>query len=84
MNIFGKTKDIVGLGSDLSSLGDLFKQAAQKEDLTISPDPNPEQGSYFRSDTHVFGIFYSSICVYCVYVCIVYMYVLCICMYCIG
>lgn len=49
-NVYGETRDIVGLGAEKSELGDLFGAAAALENLSVVPDPNPEQGFFFRSD----------------------------------
>jgi len=55
MNVHGATKDVVGLGAELSELSNLFQQAVQHEGLYVSPDPNPASGSFFRSDTFAFA-----------------------------
>ncbi|KAA8499231.1 putative glutamate carboxypeptidase VP8 [Porphyridium purpureum] len=50
MNIWGRTRDAVGLGAEKSELGKWFEHAAAKERLVTSPDIAPLQGLYFRSD----------------------------------
>jgi Zn-dependent M28 family amino/carboxypeptidase len=49
-NLNGRTRDLSGLGSELSDLLPLFRQVAAREHMTISPDPNPNAGLFFRSD----------------------------------
>ena len=49
-NLFGRTRDIVGIGSERSDLAVLLRDAAREEDMTVSPDVQPNQGLFFRSD----------------------------------
>lgn len=49
-NLFGATEDIVGIGAERSTLRDVFREAAAEEGLAVSPDPQPGQGFFFRSD----------------------------------
>ena len=49
-NLFGRTRDIVGIGSERSELADLLREAAAEENMTVSPDVQPNQGLFFRSD----------------------------------
>ena len=53
-NVWGPTKDVVSLGSELSSLGDWVGEAARAESLSVAPDPNPQQGDLYRSDLLAF------------------------------
>lgn len=46
--------DLVAFGSDHSTLGPLVDRAARAENLTLSPDPMPEQGIFTRSDHYSF------------------------------
>ncbi|MFJ6023935.1 M28 family metallopeptidase [Brevundimonas sp. NPDC092305] len=46
--------DLVAFGSDHSTLGPLVDRAARTENLTLSPDPMPEQGVFTRSDHYSF------------------------------
>ncbi|MBX3476350.1 MAG: M28 family peptidase [Brevundimonas sp.] len=46
--------DVVAFGAEHSTLGPLVDQAARAEDLTLSPDPMPEQGVFTRSDHYSF------------------------------
>jgi len=47
---YGRTRDVVVAGAERTTLWPLVQQAAQRMELTIKPDPRPEQGSYYRSD----------------------------------
>lgn len=49
-NLFGPTRDIVGIGAERSDLEVLLRDAARQEDMTVSPDNQPNQGLFFRSD----------------------------------
>lgn len=50
-NVYGKTEDVVGLGIEhFEDLRILFERVAETENMTVSPDPEPEQGHFFRSD----------------------------------
>jgi Zn-dependent M28 family amino/carboxypeptidase len=55
LNIHGLTSDFVPLGSERSSLLSLVQAVARERNLTIAPDPRPEQGSYYRSDHFPFA-----------------------------
>lgn len=50
LNKTGKTKDIIVVGRGQSELEDYLEEEAKKFDRYISFEPNPEAGSYFRSD----------------------------------
>jgi len=54
-NVRGATRDIAVLGGDRSTLGTLFKDAAARESLTATGDPDPTRGSFFRSDHFPFA-----------------------------
>jgi Zn-dependent M28 family amino/carboxypeptidase len=47
---FGQTNDIVVAGAERTTFWPVVEQIAQRMNLKISPDPRPEQGSYYRSD----------------------------------
>jgi Zn-dependent M28 family amino/carboxypeptidase len=49
-NMFGRTRDITIVGLGASDLDDYLRQAAEERGRTISPDPEPEKGYYYRSD----------------------------------
>jgi Zn-dependent M28 family amino/carboxypeptidase len=55
MNILGPTRDFVPLGAERSSLKAVVDAIARERGLTISPDPRPEQGSFYRSDHFPFA-----------------------------
>ena len=55
MNILGPTNDFVPLGAERSSLKAVVEAIARERGLTISPDPRPEQGSFYRSDHFPFA-----------------------------
>ncbi|WP_421786404.1 M28 family metallopeptidase [Hyphobacterium sp.] len=46
----GPTSDIVVIGYGASELEDHLAIVAQTQDRTLSPDPNPEAGYFYRSD----------------------------------
>ena len=50
INQWGPTKDISVIGLGNSDLDDYLRQAAQEQGRTITPDPEPEKGFYYRSD----------------------------------
>jgi Zn-dependent M28 family amino/carboxypeptidase len=50
VNQWGRTKDISVVGLGASELDDYLTQAAQEQGRTITPDPEPEKGFYYRSD----------------------------------
>lgn len=55
MNILGPTRDFVPLGAERSSLKTVVDAIARERGLNISPDPRPEQGSFYRSDHFPFA-----------------------------
>jgi len=55
MNILGPTRDFVPLGAERSTLRNIVADIARERGLRISPDPRPEQGSFFRSDHFPFA-----------------------------
>jgi Zn-dependent M28 family amino/carboxypeptidase len=54
-NIYGKTEDITFLGFDRSSLGADIQAVAKTMEMSITPDPSPEQGHFYRSDHFSFA-----------------------------
>lgn len=46
--------DVVAFGAERSSLGPVVAAAVKKAGLTLSPDPQPEQGFFTRSDQYSF------------------------------
>lgn len=49
-NLQGRTRDLAPLGVERSTLGDLVRDAAEREGLEIRPEPHPEQGMFYRQD----------------------------------
>lgn len=56
LNVFGPTSDITVIGLGASDLDDYLRQAANEQHRTLRPDPNPEKGSYYRSDHFNFAV----------------------------
>ena len=54
-NLEGATEDITGIGAERSEMLALLRTAAAAEDLTVTPDSEPNQGSFFRSDQLAFA-----------------------------
>ena len=48
--IFGVTHDIAAIGLDISDLGTAFAAVAEEQGLRAMGDPNPNAGSFYRSD----------------------------------
>jgi Zn-dependent M28 family amino/carboxypeptidase len=55
LNIFGRMKDVRLVGYGQSELDDYVKAAAQEQGRVVLPNPNPEKGSFFRSDHFPFA-----------------------------
>lgn len=49
-NLWGASTDAVGIGAELSTLGETLGQAVRAEGLNLTPDPEPHRGTFFRSD----------------------------------
>ena len=54
-NLFGPTDDIVGIGSERSDMRALLIETASAENMTVTDDPAPNQGIFFRSDQLAFA-----------------------------
>jgi Zn-dependent M28 family amino/carboxypeptidase len=54
-NPFGRTRDVVVTGAERTSLWPLVEDTARRFSLVIQPDPEPEQGHYYRSDHFSFA-----------------------------
>jgi Zn-dependent M28 family amino/carboxypeptidase len=52
---FGRAKDVVITGAERTTVWLLAQQIAKRLNLAISPDSQPEQGHYFRSDHFSFA-----------------------------
>lgn len=55
LNVFGRTRDLAVVGMGQSSLELLLGDAIAAQGRTLVPDPEPEKGSYFRSDQMSFA-----------------------------
>ena len=55
LNIWGKTKDVICLGAERSSLEKDVAAIAEVMGLAVRPDAQPEQGSFYRSDHFSFA-----------------------------
>lgn len=55
MQVFGETEDVVLVGYGRSTVSDIIGQYAAEENRHIVPDPNPEQGYFYRSDHFSFA-----------------------------
>ncbi|HEY0544663.1 MAG TPA: M28 family peptidase [Pyrinomonadaceae bacterium] len=55
VNIMGLTHDFVPLGAERSTLKAVVEGVARERNLTVAPDPRPEQGSFYRSDHFPFA-----------------------------
>ena len=52
---WGRAKDVVITGAERTTVFPLAQQIAKRLELTVSPDAQPEQGHYFRSDHFSFA-----------------------------
>lgn len=50
VNMYGRTEDLVELGGEHSTLGTTFRRVGEHLEFRVEPDPDPEQGYFFRSD----------------------------------
>jgi Zn-dependent M28 family amino/carboxypeptidase len=50
LNLFGRTRDIVLLGAERSTIGEVATTIAGRQERMVGRDPEPERGSFFRSD----------------------------------
>ncbi len=55
INIWGKTKDVICLGAERSTLEKDVEATAKVMALVVRPDAFPEQGSFYRSDHFSFA-----------------------------
>ncbi len=55
LNVTGRSRDFVLVGQGKSEIEDLAKQIVAAQGRTISAEPNPERGSYYRSDHFSFA-----------------------------
>src|SRR5690606_38394784 len=54
-NLDGPTEDIVGIGAERSEMLGLLRAAADAEGMSVTPDNQPNQGLFFRSDQLAFA-----------------------------
>jgi Zn-dependent M28 family amino/carboxypeptidase len=47
---WGQTRDVVVVGSGNSTLDDVLAEEAKADGRTLTPDPDPEKGHFYRSD----------------------------------
>ncbi len=55
LNVYGKTKDITITGYGNSDLDDYATRIAAEQGRVVRPDPQPENGGFFRSDHFPFA-----------------------------
>ncbi len=55
INQWGRTSDITVIGLGNSTLDDVLRSVAARDGRTLSPDPEPEKGYFFRSDHFEFA-----------------------------
>ncbi len=55
LNVIGPVRDFVLTGAGKSEIEDLVKPFVAAQGRTISPEPNPERGGYYRSDHFSFA-----------------------------
>lgn len=52
--IYGPVKRIVGFGAEYSDLGKTLEDVLQGMNITLTPDPMPEEKAFYRSDHYAF------------------------------
>jgi Zn-dependent M28 family amino/carboxypeptidase len=55
LNTWGKTKDITVIGLGNSTLDDTATEVLKSHDRSVTPDPEPEKGFFYRSDHFEFA-----------------------------
>ncbi len=55
INLWGRTSDITCVGLGNSTLDDLLIDVAKSASRVVNPDPEPEKGSFYRSDHFEFA-----------------------------
>ncbi len=50
MQVYGETEDVVLVGYGRNTITDVIKNYAERDGRMVKPDPNPEQGFFYRSD----------------------------------
>ncbi len=54
-NIYAPTRDIIFLGAERSTIGQVVKSIGERRRMVIGGDPAPEQGYFYRSDHFSFA-----------------------------
>lgn len=52
--LLAPVREVIGFGSDHSSLGGHLTRAAGRQGFTVAPDPNPDEVYFVRSDQYAF------------------------------
>jgi Zn-dependent M28 family amino/carboxypeptidase len=55
LNVLGRTRDVTVVGLGHTELDDLVRKLAGEQWRVVRPDPQPEKGSFFRSDHFPFA-----------------------------
>src|SRR5260221_142111 len=55
LNPWGKTSDVICVGYGQSTLDETLVSLAAEQNRSVKPDPQPEKGSYYRSDHFEFA-----------------------------
>ena len=55
INLWGRTRDIVSVGLGNTTLDDILLESAKGQGRTVGGDPEPEKGSFYRSDHFEFA-----------------------------
>jgi Zn-dependent M28 family amino/carboxypeptidase len=55
LNVLGRTRDITAVGLGHTELDELVRKLATERGRVVRPDPQPEKGSFFRSDHFSFA-----------------------------
>ena len=55
MQVFDETSDVVLVGYGRNTVSDVIQHYAEEEGRSAAPDPNPEQGYFYRSDHFPFA-----------------------------
>ncbi len=55
LNVYGRTSDVTVYGLGASDLDDYVRAAAREQGRDVAPDPEPEQGWFYRSDHFPFA-----------------------------
>lgn len=53
--VFGETRDVAAIGIRMNTIGETFAAVAEERGLEAKGDPNPNAGSFYRSDQVAFA-----------------------------